>query len=58
MLRSSTCLDHGGWGDSKIAFDPEEDIVAIILTAAYNESFKPKPKIFGPILNILYSSLE
>jgi len=56
ILRSSRCLDHGGWAGTKILIDPEEGITAAIFTAEYKPGINKN--IYAPVMNVLYSALE
>ena len=58
LLRTVSCLDHGGWAGTKIVADPGEDVTAAIFTAEYKTGVKPLENVYGPILNALYSALD
>jgi CubicO group peptidase (beta-lactamase class C family) len=53
-LRSSTTLDHGGYGGCKFVIDPEEGLTYAIYCVEVNE---PTYNVFGRFTNMLYSSL-
>ena len=56
MLRSASSLDHGGWAGTKIMLDPEFNVTAALFTAEYEEP--DVPPLYGPVINIFYSTLE
>ena len=56
ILRSSNCIDHGGWAGTKIIIDPEEKVTMAIFTVEYDAQIKPWRSLYGFMVNTLYSS--
>ncbi len=53
IIRPESCLDHGGWGGTKIIVDPQNHISMVIFGVLTNG----KPLLSSNILNITYSAL-
>ncbi len=54
MLRSFTCLDHGGYGGTKIVIDGENELSVAIFTVYVNNS---QENVYGQVMNILLASI-
>jgi len=54
ILRPSSCLDHGGWGGSKIFIDEKSGLSMAFFAVHYNG----KKSLLAPFANIVYSCLS
>ena len=56
VLRSPSCLCHGGWAGTKLTVDPELDFAFALFTAGYCSN--DDAPVYGYLTNILCAALE
>lgn len=59
MLRSESCIEHGGFGGTKILADPEEELALASFSVEILEPTEPDfYSMQGRAINLLYSAFE